>query len=123
MIFSEGSPFSFKYSIAFSDPMAGEIGTVYQATNWHYLGFGKTIHYDIYYKSGQLYMNDRDFYKKYRFCGKNKTENWLEGKPDLYLKKREPKGRYIKLLGNKKENKEMMQYLKDKILSYPKRVD
>tara|TARA_R110000824_G_scaffold175994_1_gene354793 strand:- start:6 stop:869 length:864 start_codon:yes stop_codon:yes gene_type:complete len=112
----------YKYSIAFSDPMAGEIGTVYQATNWHYLGFGKTIHYDIYYRGGQLYMNDRDFYKKYKFCGKNKTENWLNDKPDLYLKKREPKGRYVKLLGNKKENKEMMKHLKDKIVPYPKRI-
>ena len=32
-----------------------------------------------------------------------------------------PKGRYIKLLGSKNENKEMMKTLKDKICPYPKR--
>lgn len=112
----------YKYAIAFSDPKAGEIGTVYQATNWYYLGFGKGVHYDVYYKDGDLYMNDRDFYKKYKFRGLNKMKNWLIDKPGLCLKEREPKGRYIKLLGNKKENKEMMKHLKDKIVPYPKRI-
>ena len=111
----------YKYVIAFSDPEAGEIGTLYQATNWYYLGLGTTKHYDIYYKKGGLYMNDRDFYKKYQMVGKQKMQNWLIDKPDLCIKERLPKGRYIYLLGNKKEKKEMMKILKDKIKPYPKR--
>lgn len=47
-------------------------------------------------------------------------ENILD-KNYLELRQRKPKARYIKLLGNKYENKEMEKYLKDKIHPYPKR--
>ena len=66
-------------------------------------------------------MNDRDFYRKYGFCGKRELEKWLLDKPDLCIKERLPKGRYIYLLGNKREKKQMMKTLKDKIKPYPKR--
>ena len=111
----------YKYAIAFSDPEAGEIGTVYQATNWHYLGFSNSTHYDIYYTDGRLYMNDRDFFKKHKFSGNTKMSEYIKDKKDLMLKKRNSKARYIKLLGNKHENLQMMKYLKDKIKKYPKR--
>lgn len=119
---SEISKKGYKFCVAFSDPLAGEIGTVYQATNWYYLGFKNDIHYDIYYKeSGKIYMGDRDFFTKYGFRGKFKIDEWLKDKPHLERKTRLSKGRYIKLLGNKQENKEMMIYLRDKIKQYPKR--
>jgi hypothetical protein len=111
----------YKYVVAFSDAEAGEIGTLYQATNWHYLGFGTTKHYDIYYTNGKIYMNDRDFYKKYKYSGKNKMKKFIEDKPQLCIKERLPKARYIKLIGNKYENKEMLKTLKPLILPYPKR--
>lgn len=111
----------YKYTIAFSDPEAGEIGTLYQATNWYYLGIGKTNHYDIYYKNGKLYLNDRDFYKKYKIVGKINMEKWIMDKEHLKIKLRKPKGRYIKLIGNKKENKEMMKVLNPLIKPFPKR--
>jgi hypothetical protein len=111
----------YKYAIAFSDAEAGEIGTLYQATNWHYLGVSKTKHYDIYNKRGKLYKNDRDFFKEFGFVGKAKMEEFISDKPELIIKERLPKGRYIRLLGNKNENKEMMKHLKDKIHKYPKR--
>lgn len=34
-----------KIILAYSDPSAGELGTVYQATNWYYLGTTKTTSY------------------------------------------------------------------------------
>jgi len=111
----------YKYCIAFSDPLAGEIGTLYQATNWYYLGFGKTKHYDVYTKDGKIWMNDRDFYKKYKFCGRKKMEKFVEDKPNLFVKERLPKARYIKLLGSKKEKKEMYSVLEPLIKPYPKR--
>ena len=112
----------YKFCIAFSDPNAGEIGTVYQATNWYYLGFtNHSPHYDVYYKSGKLFMNDRDFHKKYGFCGLDKMKQFISNNDDLILKKRDGKARYIKLLGNRYENREMMTFLKDKIKPYPKR--
>jgi hypothetical protein len=113
----------YKYCVAFSDQEAGEIGTLYQATNWHYLGFSNSMHYDLYYTNGRLFKNDRDFFKEYGFSGKVKMEEFIKDKPHLVLRQRKPKARYIKLLGNKVENKIMMQYLKDKILPYPKRTN
>jgi len=117
----EASKKGYKYVIAFSDPEAGEIGTLYQATNWYYLGTSPTIHYDIYYKDGRLFKNDRDFYKEYGYTGQVKMRDFIKDKPYLVLKKRNPKGRYIKLLGNKRENAEMIKTLQDKITPYPKR--
>ena len=108
----------YKYAVAFSDPEAGEIGTVYQATNWHYTGFGKTKHYNIIYHDGRTFMNDRDFNKKYGF--KN-LSNFMDEHQELRLKTIEPKARYIKLLGNKSENKKMARVLTPRIHPYPKR--
>ena len=110
----------YKYAVAFSDPEAGEIGTVYQATNWYYLGFGNTKHYNLIYEDGKLFMNDRDFNKKYKF--KN-LKSFLKINPNIKLKTIMPKARYIKLLGNKKENREMFKVLKNRIKPYPKRND
>lgn len=111
----------YKFVIAFSDPEAGEIGTVYQATNWHYLGAKSGKHYDLYYKSGKLFMNDRDIFKKLGFRGYKKQVEFISDKPHLEIKLRNPKSRYIKLLGSSTDKKNMMIYLQDKILSYPKR--
>tara|TARA_R110002051_G_scaffold301000_1_gene368583 strand:+ start:264 stop:1043 length:780 start_codon:yes stop_codon:yes gene_type:complete len=113
----------YKYAIAFSDPEAGEIGTLYQATNWYYLGFAKSKHYDVYRKTGQLYMNDRDFHKKHGFSGKEKLDAWVKDKPHLCLRLRKPKGRYIFLMGNKKDRKEMWKVLEHKVKPYPKRLE
>ena len=53
----------YKFCVAFSDDKAGEIGTVYQATNWYFLGRTKDIHYDIYYKNtNKIFKGDRDFF-------------------------------------------------------------
>ena len=117
----------YKYVIAFSDPEAGEIGTLYQATNWYYLGVAtKGIHWNIHYckghKSGKVYMNDRDIYKKYGFCGRQQIlDNIVQNRDDIEVVASRPKARYIKLIGSKKENKEMLSFLQDKIKPYPKR--
>lgn len=118
----EMSKKGYKFCVAFSDADAGEIGTVYQATNWHYIGYGNSPkHYDIYYKNGKVFMNSRDLSKKLKLVGKGDILKYLEDKPDMEIREQKPKAKYIKLLGNEKENKEMMQVLKDKIQPYPKR--
>jgi len=112
----------YKYVIAFSDPEAGEIGTVYQATNWYYLGAKKGKHWDLYYKDGKLFMNDRDIFKKFGFRGKAKQLEYISDKPHLEIKLRNPKARYIKLIGSKKENKKMLVALDGMCKKYPKRT-
>lgn len=49
-------------------------------------------------------------------------EEYIADNPNLVLRQRLPKARYIKLLGDKYENKRMMATLKDKIKPYPKRT-
>ena len=115
------SKLGYKYAVAFSDPDAGEIGTLYQATNWYYVGATKDKHWDVYYRNGKLFMNDRDFFKKFGFRGRGKIKEFIKQKPDLEIRLRKPKSRYIKLIGSKKENRIMYNILKPKILPYPKR--
>ena len=113
----------YKFCIAFSDKEAGEIGTLYQATNWHFIGSSGPLHYDLYFKGGGLYLNNRDFNKKYKKGGFKNKVDFIDANPELKLELKtiHPKGRYIKLLGNKIEKREMMKTLKDKIKPYPKR--
>lgn len=118
---NEEKNLGIKYAIAFSDPDAGEVGTLYQATNWYFIGTGNTIHLDIYYKNGKVFLNSRDTYGELGMCGRKNLEDFIKDKPYLEIREAKPKARYIKLLGNHKENKEMMSVLKDKILPYPKR--
>lgn len=112
----------YKFVVAYADSEAGEIGTLYQATNWYYIGITKDTHHDIYYKSGKMFLGDRNFYVKYGTRSKKVMENFVSQRNDLVLKERKGKGRYIQLLGSKKENKEMMSVLKNKIQPYPKRL-
>jgi hypothetical protein len=114
----------YRYCVAFSDPEAGEIGTLYQSTNWFYLGSTKDKHWDIYRKSGELFLNDRDCFKQYGFRGRKRMEEFISDISDiedLEIRLRKPKARYIKLLGSRYENKEMMRFLQNKIKPYPKR--
>ena len=108
----------YKFVVAFSDPEAGEIGTLYQATNWYYLGFGTTKHFNLVYDNGKLFMNDRDFNKKYKYKNLN---SFLEKNTNIKKQEILPKARYIKLLWSKKEKQEMMKILKSRIVDYPKR--
>jgi len=115
----------YKYVIAFSDPEAGEIGTVYQATNWICFGDGDTGgNGHLYYKSNnKLFLDARDFYRKYGIASKrNALKEFVRRNPDFYFKMAKPKKRYIKLIGSHKENKTMMMVLKDYIEEYPKRA-
>jgi len=112
----------YKYVIAFSDARAGEIGTLYQATNWHYLGVEKNNrrHVNLYFrKTGLLFMDNRDFCKKY---GYKHLEQFLKEYPHIVGRAEPNKARYIKLLGTKKENKEMLTTLCKWIKPYPKRA-
>jgi len=113
----------YKFVVAFSDPDAGEVGTLYQATNWHYIGASGPIHYSINnIHTGKVAIDSRDFNKRFG-CGgfKNKTE-YIADKHHLVLKKHHPKGRYIYLLGSRRERKQMATHLAGNTKQYPKRL-
>ncbi len=91
--------------IAYSDPDAGEIGTVYQASNWIYCGLS-AIRPD--------YLN----YDGSRFVGhmEKGIASTLQKVP------RTRKGRYVYVLGSKGERKELRDALLWKSQPYPKRA-
>ncbi len=90
--------------IAFSDPDAGEIGTVYQASNWIY--FGLTAKRPDYFCNG------------IRWVGHMK-----KGDAAILEKgERTRKGRYIYVLGSKSEQKVIKRELNWKAQPYPKRA-
>lgn len=115
----------YKYVIAFSDEDAGEIGTVYQATNWFYLGKRANSSADykiVFKKTGKVFCDTRDLVRKLGFRGLEKARKYVDSHKHLEIVMIKPKARYIRLIGNRRENKQMMEHLKDKILPYPKRT-
>ncbi|GAG54985.1 unnamed protein product, partial [marine sediment metagenome] len=139
----------YKYVVAFSDPEAGEIGTVYQATNWHYTGRSMPST-SLYIKDrNEKILDTRDVYRYFRprgidmdvilnsdnmedyldmdqknsRVGVNKLQEVIAQRGNLILKTGVPKHRYIFLLGSKKDKKHMMKTLCNKIQQYPKRDD
>lgn len=116
-------PKNVKLIISFADPFHNHIGMIYQATNFLYCGMTKPSKMLID-KDGTIFhvrtigsymrrhpelegMNHRQIMEKY---------GWK------YVE-RNGKHRYIYLLGTKKEKKEMIKILKDKILPYPKTAE
>tara|TARA_R110002020_G_scaffold2488_1_gene11676 strand:+ start:18824 stop:19555 length:732 start_codon:yes stop_codon:yes gene_type:complete len=90
--------------IAFSDPDAGEIGTVYQATNWLYCGLTA---------KRPDYFNARGVRVVGRFQ-KGDAKKLTKGD-------RTRKHRYVFLLGNKRDRKNLRKCLRWETDAYPKR--
>jgi hypothetical protein len=120
-------PKKFKVITATTDHLAGEIGTIYQACNFYYVGSmrdanpnipnSKNGDRDAWLIDGKLY-GSRSLRMKY---GNTKTETILKHHKDAKKVKQNSKHRYFLFTGNKKEQ----AYYKSKILhlikSYPKR--
>jgi len=110
--------------VAFSDPMAGEIGTVYQATNWLYTG-----------KSTDGQMRERSHYlvsvdgKKYHLrtlvstFGTGSMKSLIAQGHHVEKIPLTPKHRYFFLRGSHKENRVMLKHLNKWIRPYPKRAE
>jgi hypothetical protein len=135
---------------AYSDPMANEYGTIYQACNFDYLGskFGSTKQFLLKDKwvTAQLLNRTSEFKKTAKVLGIKWEKNWCKpnGYKDLKtipkevinqirdygknlfktlpMRKVPPKGKYILLLGkNKKETQELQKLKTWKKIDYPKR--
>lgn len=117
-----------KYRIitATIDPAAGEIGTIYQALNWYYVGV----------MSGNYYHNNETKRFSVLIDGKLRYSRWVRNKIGSMKKdeilKRYPnaifinqyrKRRYFYFIGGRIENKLYYNNIKHLILPYPKRND
>jgi len=125
--------------VAYSDIEAGEIGTVYQASNWLYagttnsadLGFvwtGKPILKDSKwgtFKDGKIH-NERNIQhsirKGYRLeMSRKEKRAQMVREGFLFVKTTQPKGRYVGIYGSKAMIKTLKGALKWGISTYPKR--
>jgi hypothetical protein len=107
-----------KAVVAYADPEAGEIGTIYQACNAIY--FGKTCPggAKIYFIKGRKYHPK----EVYRIFGSRKKETLKKFDPKFTTQDIQPKHRYIFPVGGKAVRNEIMRKLKPYIEPYPKRV-
>jgi hypothetical protein len=138
----------FHIFVAYSDSDAGEIGTVYQASNWLYCGNttsgsssfvwpGKPIARDSKwgtFKDGKLHderniqhsVRCRQFSNRpagmYRIkCSRREMKQRLVEEGFLFLKG-QPKGRYVTFCGDSSLVRELQAALTWSVLPYPKRA-
>ena len=117
-----------KYRIffAYSDEDAGEIGTVYQACNWLYLGRmasggsqNKLITPEGKMKDSRHIM---EYAKKYKKDVRDRTEaRVILHQNGWASKKTKPKSKYVIVKGNKTEVRYIMSKLCVNTYPYPKR--
>jgi hypothetical protein len=94
----------YRVVFAFADPMAGEIGTVYQATNWLYCGWTekRPDYIDGY---GKVIVGPVGVIKGH-----------------MTIKPRPRKRRYVHILGDRREKRNFRAMLKWPVFPYEKRV-
>jgi len=109
-----------KALVSYSDPKAGHLGTVYQATNWIYQGNRIRPNDSWSFKWSEIdeWHHSRASYVKY---GTNdpKIIQTMVTSP-FWIKKEPRKHRYVYILANGKERKKLLKNLKYPSLPYPK---
>lgn len=121
-------PERFKVVTATVDDLAGEIGTIYQACGFDYVGSMRDANPNVNSKKGdrdawvidgKLY-GSRSIRMKY---GTTKIEELKKHHPDIKKIKQNSKGRYFAFLGNKTEKKQNRKAIEHLIKPYPKRIN
>lgn len=117
-------PDKYEVITATTDHLAGEIGTIYQACNFHYVGSMRDHNKSTKGKSrfgvvikGKLY-GSRAMRK---MVGSQKKEDILNKYPDAEFVKQKAKHRYFYFNCDKRKKKQHYKALHSLILPYPKR--
>jgi hypothetical protein len=120
-------PPKYKIITATTDHLAGEIGTIYQACNFHYVGSMRDANPNVSSKNGdrdgwiidgKLY-GSRSLRLKY---GDTKMETLRKYHKDVKKVKQNSKHRYFYFVGNKAECKYHKKQIEHLIKPYPKRL-
>ena len=102
------------------DNLAGEVGTIYQACNFDYVGvMRKGKERTGFLINGKLY-GSRAIRQKYGTQKKSEIEKLI---PDVKIIKQKSKGRYFYFRGDKREVRELRKAIKPLIKEYPKRKE
>jgi hypothetical protein len=105
-----------KILVSYADTSVKHVGYIYQASNWLYIGKSSGER-EIFIDGVKRHR--RDLYDKYGTSSLEKLKNELGNR--LQTGERYKKNKYIYILGNKKERKELIKKLKINIINeYPK---
>lgn len=109
--------FGTKMVIAYADPNAGEIGTIYQACNAVYLGMTSPGGAKRYIIHGHSY-DPRKVHKKF---GSRSHQHLIEVDPNYETVPINPKHRYLFILAKGTEKRFLIRRLQSLIKQYPKK--
>lgn len=101
------------------DPAAGEIGTIYQACGFYYVGAMREANRDAWMINGKL-VGERSLRK---MIGTQKKEEVLKRFPHAEFVKQFNKGRYFAFRGSRLVKRTHLAALEHLIKPYPKRVN
>ena len=104
--------------VSYADKSFGHNGYVYQAANFIFTG---ESHTQLDWKlKGKEHLHSRTLMDEFAF-EKNRIEKLKEKYGDkLYQVKREAKYRYVYVIANKKQKKQIMKHKRFDVLKYPK---
>jgi hypothetical protein len=121
-------PKKYEVVTATVDDLAGEVGTIYQACGFHYIGSMRDANKNVNSKkgdrdawviNGKLY-GSRNIRQKFGTTSLGEIKKYY---PDVKKVKQNSKGRYFAFRGDKKTKKDHFETIKDLIKSYPKRLN
>lgn len=118
-------PSKYEIVTATVDPAAGEIGTIYQACNWYYVGAMRKNKTRLNYRiNGKLY-GSRAIRKKYGTAAKDKLPDIVKEKhgdgTTVEFVEVMSKGRYFYFNCNKNTKKKHLSKIEHLVKPYPKR--
>lgn len=112
-------PEKYKVVTCTIDPLAGEIGTIYQSCNFVYVGvMRKNKKRSGWLIDGKLY-GSRSLYQRF---GVRKREDVLKRFPQAKFIQQNAKGRYFYFRGDKRERRENYRAIQHLVKKYPKRT-
>lgn len=116
-----------KVAVAYSDPDAGEIGTVYQATGWYCIGQTGSLYQYVHPETGRVYdmkivdqlLRQNDLKDEWSWSD---MRDYLVDERGWTEKRSKPKYRYMKILtDDDAERRRIYAAVEDEIIGYPKR--
>ena len=121
--------FGYRVFLAYSDPAAGEIGTIYQACNWLYLGASNGRPANSWRWEGRrigttAWINSRSLRNHARAEGYADTSLWwpvARASGAWEFRRAYDRARYVTFQGTKAEKKEARAALRYPVQEYPKR--
>ena len=116
----------YKIITATVDPMAGEIGTIYQSLNWHYVGLmSGNYNNKIESKRFSVLIDGKLRYSRWirNKIGSMRKEHIIEHYPNAIFIPQYRKRRYFHFIDTPTMNKKYKSNINHLIQSYPKRND